>query len=167
MKEVFIDVARCLGCRSCALACAVAHSQSGELLRAIAEDPPPRARVFVEAVEGRAVPLNCRHCEEAQCAAVCPTGAMSRDPETRAVRHEPQRCLGCGFCELACPFGVITRLPGTRTVAKCDLCPGREVPACVEACPTGALLYLAPQDAQKIKRQRLIAQFFYPRAHVG
>ncbi len=43
---------------------------------------------------------------------------------------------------MACPFGVIARAPapnGRVMALKCDLCPDRDVPACVAACPTGAL----------------------------
>jgi carbon-monoxide dehydrogenase iron sulfur subunit len=159
VKEVFIDISRCVGCKSCEIACAVAHSESRSLFGAIFEIVPPRKRIFVHAVDSSKVPINCRHCEEARCVAVCPTGAMFRDEQTGTVLHDPERCLGCGFCEIACPFGVITRLPERKIVAKCDRCPDRQVPACVEACPTSALLYLTPQDAQKVKRQRVLAQF--------
>jgi len=51
-------------------------------------------------------------------------------------------CIACSMCLLACPFGMITRAPapnGRVMALRCDLCPGLEIPACVAACPTGAL----------------------------
>lgn len=158
MKEVQIDVNRCLGCQSCELACAVAHSQSKELFGALLEDTPPRRRIYVQGVGDVSVPVNCRHCEEAMCISVCPTGAMYRDEETGAVLHNRDRCIGCGFCELACPFGAINRLPRSKIVAKCDLCQDRGLPACVEACPTGALVFADADDVQRRKRLKLAQQ---------
>ncbi|MDH7576920.1 MAG: 4Fe-4S dicluster domain-containing protein [Bacillota bacterium] len=164
---MFIDVSRCLGCKSCELACAVAHSGSRSLFGALYESVPPRKRVYVHAGEHASVPINCRHCQEAGCAAVCPTGAMYQEAGTGTVLHDPGRCLGCGFCEMACPFGVITRSPGSKIVAKCDRCLEREIPACVEACPTGALLFITSEEAQQMKRQSLAAQFFLPRTPIS
>lgn len=162
MKEVQIDVGKCLGCKSCEMACAVSHSLSQELFGAIFEDTPPRKRIYVQGVGTAAVPVNCRHCEEAGCVSVCPTGAMYRDERTGTVLHNRDRCIGCGFCELACPFGAITRLPGSKVVAKCDRCPDREVPVCVDACPTGALLFITPEEAQRRKRLQLARQMCLP-----
>jgi carbon-monoxide dehydrogenase iron sulfur subunit len=43
----------------------------------------------------------------------------------------------------------------------------REIPACVEACPTGALLFITSEEAQQMKRQSLAAQFFLPRTPIS
>jgi NAD(P)H-nitrite reductase large subunit/ferredoxin len=48
------------------------------------------------------------------------------------------RCVACFMCLMVCPSGV--RPNAARDgVVRCDVCEGREVPACVTACPTGAL----------------------------
>ncbi|WP_243113788.1 hypothetical protein [Desulfofundulus salinus] len=52
-KEVLINFDRCLGCRSCQLACAVAHSTAGNLLGAVLNGEKPRTRIF-RAPGGRA-----------------------------------------------------------------------------------------------------------------
>ncbi|MGD0154386.1 MAG: 4Fe-4S dicluster domain-containing protein [Thermacetogeniaceae bacterium] len=158
MKEVYVNVNRCLGCKSCEIACAVAHSQTKSLLGAVFEAIPPRKRIFVQAVEQHSVPINCRHCEEAGCVKVCPTGAMQKDVVTGIVSHDRTRCIGCGFCEMACPFGVINRSAGSKIVAKCDRCPGMETPACVTACPTHALLFITSQEVQQKRRQHTAEQ---------
>ena len=160
MKEVQIDVGRCVGCKSCEIACAVEHSAGKELFRAIFEEIPPRKRIFVQDAGEKSVPVNCRHCEEAFCVRVCPTGAMYR--LGAIVLHNRNLCIGCGFCELACPFGAITRSPGSKLVTKCDLCPDREIPACVSACPTNALSFTTPEEAQRKKRRTLAEQMFLP-----
>ncbi len=164
VKEILIDLDRCQGCKSCEISCAVAHSGSKSLFGALYESPSPRKRIYVMDIDGSPVPINCRHCEQAACVAVCPTKAMYRDENTGIVHHNPNRCIGCGFCEMACPFGVLNRYPGSKIVAKCDRCPEREIPACVEACPTHALLFLTPEEAQLEKRRKAAAQLSQPGA---
>ncbi|MCX6357229.1 MAG: 4Fe-4S binding protein, partial [Candidatus Aureabacteria bacterium] len=81
-------------------------------------------------------------CEEAPCLAACISGAMHRDRETGAVLCSQERCVGCWSCIMVCPFGIILRDTRGRTVAtKCDLCPDRDIPVCVQACPNEALVY--------------------------
>lgn len=154
--EVVVDHRLCLGCKSCEIACAVEHSAGRELLAAISQSLPPGKRIFVCAAGKSSVPLNCRHCEDPPCARVCPAGALHL--ESGLVVHEPGRCLGCGACQLVCPFGVITRLPGSKIVAKCDRCADRPGPACVEACPTGALRFGDPGEAAASRRRQAAAQ---------
>ncbi len=55
-KVVYTDVEKCLGCRSCEIECAVAHSADKSLLGALREDPLPLPRVQVEAAEGSSYP---------------------------------------------------------------------------------------------------------------
>jgi carbon-monoxide dehydrogenase iron sulfur subunit len=87
MKEVFVRLDRCLGCKSCEMACAVEHSAGKSLISAISEKPGPVRRVYVEMAEGQKMPLVCRHCEDAPCVrcknldipacvAACPTGTL-------------------------------------------------------------------------------------------
>ena len=72
---------------------------------------------------------------------VCPTGALDRADPADAVAVAQTRCVGCDWCALACPYGVIQ--VARHGVVKCDECLQRaargEDPACVVACPTGAL----------------------------
>ncbi len=60
------------------------------------------------------------------------------------------------MCVTACPFGHPVLDEERRIVVKCDGCVERvrrgRLPACVEACPTGALLFGKPQDIIKIKK---------------
>jgi len=47
---------------------------------------------------------------------------------------------------MSCPFGALTRKRQEKLVVKCDLCPDRDVPACVEACPSLALLMATEKE---------------------
>jgi len=143
MKQTLVvKVDRCLGCKSCEIACAVEHSNSRDLFEAVRERPAPQTRVCVVQGETFAAPLQCRQCEDAPCVAICPTHALHRNAEA-PVMLDRELCIGCMWCVVACPFGVITLDRSGGAVIKCDQCFERaergEVPACVEACPSGAL----------------------------
>ena len=142
-KVITVDIERCLACKGCEIACALVHSQSKVLELAIVESPRPQPRVSVEATAEFAVPMQCRHCEDAPCITVCPTGAINRLGAEDPVLINQDLCIGCKFCIAVCPFGVINLSVDGRAVVKCDLCIERtkagQEPACVEACPTKAL----------------------------
>jgi carbon-monoxide dehydrogenase iron sulfur subunit len=141
MKEIFVRLDRCLGCKSCEMACSVEHSGSKNLFGALAEKPVPRRRLYIEQVEGHKIPLVCRHCEDAPCVTVCRTGAMSQNAISRVVTRDQEKCVGCWMCAMTCPYGVIGRQKEARIAVKCDLCPDLDEPACVTACPAGTLVY--------------------------
>ncbi len=43
----------------------------------------------------------CIHC--GACTGICPTNALTIDPETAYVNFEPSKCKGCEFCLIVCP----------------------------------------------------------------
>lgn len=157
MKEIFVRLNRCVGCKTCELSCAVEHSASKDIYGAIAEKPLPRKRVYLEYVPDKPVPLLCRHCEDAPCVRVCRTSALSQDPITRVVTHNAETCIGCWMCSMACPYGMIGRELEKRVAIKCDRCPGRDIPACVESCPTDALVYMEEAEFADLKRRETAA----------
>lgn len=160
-RLLFTDITRCMACHSCELACAVAHSASRALAEAIQEEPRASARLSIETADGTPVPLQCRHCEDAPCVAICPTSAIEKlGPNQPVILHE-ERCIGCKFCVVVCPFGVMTLRRDGKVALKCDLCIERldagEDPACVSACPTGAL-HFESLDAWLVKRRKAAAR---------
>lgn len=149
---IHVILKKCLGCHSCELACALEHSQSKELVKAIHEDPAPVSRVYVERVGEVSVPLQCRHCQDPPCVAVCPQEAIEKlGPQQQVIIHE-DKCTGCKFCIAACPYGVVRLRDDGKVALKCDLCPERteqgQAPACVSACQTGALCFGSSEKEQ-------------------
>lgn len=153
MKEIFVNLDRCLGCHTCENACAVEHSQTKSIFSAISESPLPKRRLFVEwLADGHKVPVLCRHCEEAPCMHACISGAISRTPDG-VVITDPDKCIGCWTCVMVCPYGVIGRHLETQKAYRCDRCPDLDVPACVSACPTKALVYrTVPEFSQDVRQ---------------
>src|SRR5258708_4034623 len=86
----------------------------------------------------------CKHCTEAACLDVCPTGALFRT-EFGSVVVQPDICNGCGYCIPACPFGVIDQRKEDGRAWKCTLCYDRLTvgmpPACAKACPTESIQF--------------------------
>jgi carbon-monoxide dehydrogenase iron sulfur subunit len=145
-KEIFVRLDRCMGCYTCEIACTVEHSQNKNLYSAISERPVPKKRVYVEwvAPDGR-IPVLCRHCEDAPCMHACISGAISRTDEG-VVFTNADKCIGCWTCVMVCPYGVIGRHMEEHKAYRCDRCPDRQSPACVDACPTKALVYRTVED---------------------
>ena len=151
--RIYVELGKCMSCHSCEFACALEHSQSKELVKAIHEDPPPAARVHVEALEGASIPVQCRHCEDAPCVSVCPREAIEKLGPGQPVVIDEEKCTGCKFCVAACPFGAVALRGDGKLAIKCDLCPQRLkealVPACVDACPSGALCFGTDEQLQE------------------
>jgi nitrite reductase (NADH) large subunit len=147
MRTIAFNRERCLACRNCELACSVIHSRSGRLETAIAEDRLPRRRLSMAAGTDGVEALRCEQCLEPLCAFTCKSGAIRRDPLTRRIILDENFCVGCFMCLMVCPHGVRPD-PATNRVVRCDVCEGLDVPACVGACPTGALGTHAAPDEQ-------------------
>jgi formate dehydrogenase iron-sulfur subunit len=100
----------------------------------------------------------CKHCTEAACLDVCPTGALFRT-EFGTVVVQDDVCNGCGYCVPACPFGVIDRREDDGRVWKCTLCydrlRGDMEPACAQACPTESIQFGPLDDLRQRAQARL------------
>ncbi len=158
MKEILVDIEKCMGCKSCEIACRIAHSQSKNLYMAIFEEKLPQKRVFVEDVEGLPLPIQCRHCEDAPCTIACMTGALYKD-ENGVTCYNESMCVGCFMCVMVCPFGIINQNRYEKKIVKCDRCPDREIPACVEACPTRALSFVEVEEFSLNRRKKYLTDF--------
>ena len=101
----------------------------------------------------------CKHCTEAACLDVCPTGALIRT-EFGTVVVQEDICNGCGYCVPACPYGVIDQRKDDGRVWKCTLCydrlQGGTEPACAKACPTDSIQF-GPLDELRERADRRVA----------
>lgn len=109
----------------------------------------------------KTVLLLCNHCDNPPCTNVCPTKATWKRDDG-IVMMDWHRCIGCRYCVAACPYGSrsfnwreprpfiqqLNPLFPTRTrgvVEKCTFCDERlargQLPVCVEACPSKALVF--------------------------
>ncbi len=99
----------------------------------------------------------CKHCKDAPCLEVCPTGAILRT-EFDTVYINPPACNGCRDCIAACPFGVI-HIGGKGIAQKCTFCYDRLkqglTPACAQACPTQSIRFGPLTQLRKEARARV------------
>jgi hydrogenase-4 component A len=105
---VIADNRKCIGCFACLAACTEAH-------RAVGLQAYPRLHV-TRTPQG-IMPIQCRHCEDAMCAMVCPVRAITHTDHS--IQLNESLCIGCKMCALACPFGNI--LPGGTPVPGLEL----------------------------------------------
>lgn len=147
-RKIIANEKVCIGCKLCEVSCIVAHSKSKDIVRAFNEETPRAlSRILVEESRPLTFALQCRHCEDPVCVSACITGAMHKDPETGAVLHNKEQCVGCWMCVMVCPYGGIQRDERTKKAAsKCDLCLELDEPACVAACPNEALIIIEEEE---------------------
>ena len=166
MKRVYVDISRCMACKTCELACSTGHSpvrRSGipitmDLYSAAAEARESHRRIHLLNVSSGyypniTMPFQCRHCENPPCMAGCMVDAIYKSDGRVLVNLD--KCIGCRMCMMLCPYGAIDFIADIGKVVKCDLCPDEPEPLCVSSCPTKALMYLDDEELLEVKRRRL------------
>ena len=135
-----VDLDACTGCKACVSAC---HSLNG-----LDEDETWRSVGLLHGGSTmepyqQTVTTACHHCVDPACLNGCPVLAYEKDEVTGIVRHLDDQCIGCQYCVLKCPYDVPKYSSKRGIVRKCDMCHSRlavgEAPACVQACPSGAI----------------------------
>lgn len=144
-----VDLDRCTGCKACVSAC---HTMNGldehELWRTVGLLHGGSAAAPAQ----QTVTTSCHHCVDPACLRGCPTQAYEKHPLTGIVEHLDDQCIGCQYCTLMCPYDAPKYNPRLGIVRKCDMCSDRlahgEAPACVAACPSGAIaIRIAEREA--------------------
>lgn len=164
---IAIDLHRCIGCATCAMACKMQNNVPDGMLwnRVLTNNCnlydgaegtyPYLSRTYI--------PLACQHCDNAACLRACPTGATYKDDKGR-VEIDYDKCIGCRMCMAACPYNARVfnwNEPSRSTgfnygdknvpvrpkgvMEKCTLCKERTdkdlEPMCVHCCPGDARIY--------------------------
>jgi len=143
MRKVYVKEEVCIGCRLCEVYCQLQHARSSDLVKAFKEEsPPPLPRLRVDERGVVSLSVRCQQCDDAPCVQACLTGALERNPESRLVTVDEDRCIGCWTCVLVCPLAAIRQDKEQKKALKCDLCQGEEIPVCVANCPNEALVYV-------------------------
>jgi len=142
MKHGFtFDTDLCVKCKSCVMACSLENNfQTGTRDLYIYNSTASSIAGIVN------LSLACNHCDEPACLTGCPAQAYYRDYDTGAIIHDPIKCMGCSFCTWRCPFDAPKMNSIKGHIEKCNFCVHRLHdgidPACVTACPTGALSHV-------------------------
>ena len=105
-----IDLDRCTGCQTCAVACAAESNvplgtpelaAGSRLMRWL--QMLPEIQGSYPHVSGGLTPMMCQQCGQSPCTYVCPVMATYRSPDgTIAMTY--WRCIGCRYCVNACPY---------------------------------------------------------------
>jgi formate dehydrogenase iron-sulfur subunit len=171
LPGVLVDTTRCVGCRGCEAACAEANGlpapPEGAAVTAKARDTSTTAFTVVNRTEApgggdRFGKKQCMHCLAPACASACPVRALDKKP-TGPVTYDASKCMGCRYCMVACPFDVpkYEYEALAPRVRKCTFCAPRQAqglpPACVEACPSGALTFGPRHELLEEAKRRIYA----------
>lgn len=169
-KIKLYDDSKCTACRGCQLACKQWNALKAKQTRNYGtyQNPPSlQSNTYMiihyqdlkddkGSVKWLFRKEACMHCTDAACVTVCPSGALYYNKEFGTVGLNHDLCIGCKNCVAACPFEVPKYDEGTDKVYKCDMCESRlannMTPACVKACPTGALTW-GDKEAQLKKAE--------------
>ncbi len=151
-KVLVHDATLCTGCMRCMTTCSTYSFGATSLTK---------SRIQIVRHEGHAItrmdeadelifqPMTCQQCDKPRCQEFCPPHAIDRDPQTRAMVVNYDRCIGCRVCMAVCPFGAMRYDTNRRRVFKCELCDGD--PQCAKFCPTGALQCISKDVANMPK----------------
>jgi formate dehydrogenase iron-sulfur subunit len=178
-KTFVIDTSRCTACRGCQVACKEWHGLPANETKQRGTHQNPAdlnpytyklVRFSEHKEDGRVVwnffPDQCRHCIDPPCKFVADTyvkDAIIKDEATGAVLYTDRtRYLDSYAVQEvvnSCPYNIPRLNTGTGILTKCDMCYGRirnnMLPACVKACPTGAMNFGDRKDMLDFAQARL------------
>ena len=155
------DATKCIGCKTCVVACADANglprdtgASDGLYQAPVSLNSKTKnvIKLYREGAEQSFMKAQCMHCLEPACATACMMHALRKDEQTGIVSWEGSKCVGCRYCQVACPFGVpqFEWSSYNPRIVKCELCRERlkegKQPACVEVCPRNAVIYGKRED---------------------
>ena len=133
------DATACVGCHCCEVACNEQNNNDATIKwRRVGE---LQSGIFPQ-VNHHFNSMSCNHCIDPECLKGCPTESYIKF-DNGIVYHEDETCIGCQYCTWNCPYEVPVFNQDRGIVTKCHMCHEKldvgETPACVQACPAGAI----------------------------
>jgi len=150
------DATRCIGCKACVVACKEANG--------LPPDPGPATggmydapidlsdrtknviKLYREGGRISYMKAQCMHCVDPACASVCMISALHKG-KYGIVEYDPDKCVGCRYCQIACPFNV-PKYEWSKAfpkIVKCEMCRHLQAqgkgPACCAVCPREAVIF--------------------------
>ena len=180
-----IDVSSCIGCKACQVACMqwndlrdeVGHNvgvydnpadlsaESWTVMRfsevqTVRDSSAAAAATQETHLEWLIRKDGCMHCAEPGCLKSCPSPGAIVQYANGIVDFIEENCIGCGNCVTGCPFDVPRIRQKDSKAYKCTLCSDRVTvglePACVKACPTGAIHFGSKEDMIEYAGERVV-----------
>ena len=129
IKEIKVDLDKCIGCRACEVACSAFHARPK-----YSSMNPARSRIRVvrDDLNDVYVPIRAGDYTPAEC-----TGRHTYTISGKQYKE-------CSFCGVSCPSRDLFKEPDSGLPLKCDMCeddPPLKEPMCVQVCPHDALTY--------------------------
>jgi formate dehydrogenase iron-sulfur subunit len=170
-----IDTTKCIGCKACQVACmewndlrdevgtntghyqnpADLTDQSWTLMRFTEYENPQRNGELEWLIRKD----GCMHCADPGCLKACPAPGAIVQYSNGIVDFHEENCIGCGYCIAGCPFDIPRISKRDHKAYKCTLCSDRVAvglePACIKACPTGALVFGTKEDMKHHAAERV------------
>jgi Fe-S-cluster-containing dehydrogenase component len=151
------DATKCVGCKSCMVACSQANNLPPDTRIDGLHQAPPALNSFTKNIiklyrtadgsDHSYFKQQCMHCADPACVTACMFGGLRKEKDTGIVWWLGSKCVGCRYCEVACPFHIPTfTWDGFNPkIVKCELCRERlakgQEPGCTTVCPTQAVIY--------------------------
>jgi formate dehydrogenase iron-sulfur subunit len=168
-----IDTTKCIGCKACQVACMEWNDLRDEIGTNTGQYQNPHDLsenswtlmrfAEVESPKGDLEWLirkdGCMHCADPGCLKACPSPGAIVQYTNGIVDFHEENCIGCGYCITGCPFDVPRISKRDHKAYKCTLCSDRVAvglePACIKACPTGALVFGTKDDMKLHAAERI------------
>ena len=167
-----IDVSACIGCKACQVACMEWNDVRDEVgnCHGVYDNPMDLTENswtvmrFTEVEQDNKLEWlirkdGCMHCSDPGCLKSCPAPGAIIQYANGIVDFHQENCIGCGYCVTGCPFNVPRISKKDSKAYKCTLCSDRvavgQAPACVKACPTGAIQFGSKTDMKDYASKRV------------
>jgi formate dehydrogenase beta subunit len=163
------DATKCIGCRSCEVACKRANVMPFEYDSQGIWDAPrdlsSKTLTIVKLYKGEDeqsfIKRQCMHCVDPACVSGCPTSALTKQANG-VVAWNIDACVGCRYCQMGCPFNIPKYEFDARygRIVKCQMCSNNGLlekgyTGCSQACPTGAIAFGTQQDLITMAKERI------------